>query len=85
MKNTSIINVRIDNATKNKAVSILRSLGITTSQAISLFFKQIIYRQGIPFDIKLPNSETKDAINELEAGKGTKFSSANDLFRDMER
>ena len=43
MAGTAQINTRIDNATKKEAVKILHSLGLTTSQAITMFFKQIIY------------------------------------------
>ena len=81
---TTTINARIDDATKAQAVDILRSLGMNTSQAITLFFKQIIYNRGIPFELKIPNRETSNAITELESGKGARFASVDDLFKDLD-
>ncbi len=78
------INARIDSETKAKAVDILHSLGLNTTEAISLYFKQIIYTRGIPFDIKLPNKDTMQAIDELESGKGVRFDSVDDLLKDIE-
>jgi len=69
MGNTANINARIDPATKDEAVGILRSLGITTSQAISAFFKQIIFTGGIPFDLKVPNKTTVETFRKTDAGK----------------
>ncbi len=78
------INTRIDTETKRKAVGVLHSLGLNTTEAIALYFKQIIYTRGIPFDIKLPNKDTMQAIDELESGKGVRFDSVDDLLKDIE-
>ena len=82
---TACVNARVDSQTKDEAVGILRSLGLNTTQVISMLFKQIIYTKSVPFKIELPHRETLDAISELESGKGTKFSSVDDLFEDLER
>ena len=66
---TTTINTRIDSETKEKAVDVLHSLGLTTTQAISLFFKQIIYTKSIPFEIKVPNDETIQTFKKTDAGK----------------
>ena len=63
------INARIDPATKAEAVDILHSLGLNTTQAISLFFKQVIYTKGIPFEIKLPNETTVETFRKSDAGE----------------
>jgi DNA-damage-inducible protein J len=63
------INARIDSETKTKAVNILHSLGLNTTQAISLFFKQIIYTRSIPFEIKIPNKITAETLEKAEKGK----------------
>jgi len=69
MNNTATINTRIDSETKEKAVNILHSLGLTTTQAISLFLKQVIYTKSIPFEIKIPNEETIETFKKTDAGK----------------
>lgn len=83
MSDSTTINVRIDVQTKSKASKILDLLGMTPSEAINLFFKQIIYTQSIPFDVKLPNKETIQAMKELDSGKGVKFNSAEELLKDL--
>ena len=66
---TTTINARIDRETKDQAVDVLRSLGLTTTQAISLFFKQIIYTKSIPFDLKVPNEATIETLKKTDAGQ----------------
>ena len=80
---TVSINARMDSQTKEEAVSILHSLGLNTTQAIHLYFRQIIYTKSIPFAIKLPSRETLKAINELEAGGGETFATVEDLLEDL--
>ena len=69
MSKTVQINAKIDCETKEKAVNVLHSLGMTTSQAISLFFRQIIFTKSIPFELKLPNKETVETFKKTDAGK----------------
>ncbi len=83
MGSTVTINVRMDAATKSKVVRILDLLGMTPSEAINAFFKQIIYTRGIPFELKAPNKLTLEAIEELDSGKGVRFDSADELLKDL--
>jgi DNA-damage-inducible protein J len=79
------VEARIEPDIKEKATKILDSLGLTPSCAICIFYKQIILHRGLPFDLKLPNKETMEAIEELEAGKGTKFATTKELFEELNR
>jgi len=81
---TTQICVKIDAESKEQAREILDCLGLSMSGAIDMFFKQIILCRGIPFEIRLPNKTTMQAIEELESGKGAKFATAKDLFKDLE-
>ena len=84
MSDTVTVNARINRTTKTKAVNILHSLGMTPSQAISLFFKQIIFTRGIPFDIKIPNETTLKTFRKTDAGKELhRVSSADELFKEL--
>lgn len=47
---------RIEPEIKEQAESILAALGIPASNAINMFYKQIILQRGLPFDVKLPPS-----------------------------
>lgn len=59
---------RIEPGVKEKAESILSALGIPASNAINLFYKQIILQRGLPFDVKIPSSRPIDmsALSEAE-------------------
>ena len=56
---------RIEPEVKEQAESILSALGIPASDAINVFYKQIILQRGLPFDVKIPSSRPVDmgAIN----------------------
>jgi len=80
------INARVDSATKERAVDILHSLGLNTTQAISLFLKQVIYTKGIPFEVKLPNETTAETFRKTDSGEDLhKVSSVADLAEELNR
>ena len=54
MAKTSNLYARIEPDVKEQAEGILSALGIPVSNAINMFYKQIILHRGIPFDVKLP-------------------------------
>ena len=68
MSKTTMITARVDPKLKREAEKVLRNLGLTTTQAITLFFNQISLRKGLPFAVSLPNTETAQAIDEALAG-----------------
>ena len=51
---------RIEPEVKEQAESILFQLGISASNAINMFYKQIILQNGLPFEVKLPRHEMLD-------------------------
>ena len=65
------IHARIDPGLKANVSAILRSLGLSESDAIRLFYQQIRINRGIPFQIKLPNEETLAALDEFANRKNT--------------
>ena len=67
---TAIINARVKPDLKEDVEKILSQLGITTTQAVTMFFEQIRLNQGIPFELKLPNQETIRSMEDARAGKG---------------
>ena len=64
MSKTANLYVRIEPDLKEQAEKILSTLGISASNAINMFYKQIILQRGMPFDLKLP-SETVLYFNQL--------------------
>ena len=60
MAKSANLYARIEPELKEQAESILSSLGIPASNAITLFYKQIVLQRGLPFDVKLPSSRPVD-------------------------
>ena len=56
MPKTANLYARIEPDVKEQAEAILTSLGIPASNAINMFYKQIILQGGLPFEVKLPNA-----------------------------
>lgn len=68
MSKTSSIHIRVEPQIKEKVEKILESLGMTSTEAINIYLRQIIINSGIPFEIKNPQfkNEMVDAIKEAE-------------------
>lgn len=81
MTKTAYLNTRIDPALKSKAEKILSSVGVSSSQAITMFYQQIVFRRGIPFDVRIPNARTVAALKQAAGGGGdTIADSTEDAF-----
>ena len=61
MAKTANLYARIEPDVKERAESILAALGIPVSNAISMFYKQIIFQRGLPFAVKMPAAKPLDA------------------------
>ncbi|MDE6965825.1 MAG: type II toxin-antitoxin system RelB/DinJ family antitoxin [Clostridiales bacterium] len=57
MAKTSNVYIRLDPRVKEQSETILNQLGIPMSNAIALFLQQVILQNGIPFELKLPESK----------------------------
>ena len=60
------INIRIDDSLKKEAETIFANIGLNSTTAINLFFRQVVRTNSIPFDLiaDIPNQKTIDAIEE---------------------
>ena len=84
----AVINIRVNDEVKKKAESIFKSLGLNMSVATNLFLKKCINENGIPFDLKLPNNETIEALeetNKILNGdiERKSYKNADELFEDL--
>ena len=55
MRKTEVYQVRLDSHEKKQAFAVFKQLGMTTAQAVRLFFKQVVLTKSIPFAIENPN------------------------------
>ena len=61
-------NVYLDSDVKAKAKEIFKHYGVSLSDAINMFLAQSVMEKGLPFELKIPNKDTKKAIEDVRAG-----------------
>jgi DNA-damage-inducible protein J len=84
MSKTSTVRARIEPDLKNKAEKVFHDLGLTTTQAITLFYKQVELRKGLPFDVVIPNETTRPTFDDTDAGRNLIIcKDADDMFRKL--
>lgn len=85
MIKTANIQSRIDGKVKQRAGKILSKLGLNHSEAINIYYRQIIIRNGIPFSLEIPNETTLNAVEEVKGGfKRQNHKSVDELFDDLD-
>jgi DNA-damage-inducible protein J len=70
MAKTEMIRARVEPGLKREAETLFSELGLTTTEAITLFYKQVTVHRGLPFDVRLPNAETIEALQQAQDGEG---------------
>ena len=81
---TATARALLDPRVKEEAEEILKRLGLSVSKSFELFYRQVIAQRGLPFELHIPNEKTMKAIQNSREGKGQRFSSAQELFDDLE-
>lgn len=81
------MNIRVNKDIKQKAEKVFISLGLTNSQAVNMFFNQVVLNNGIPFDIKIPSYYNEKTIKVIENAEKDEClldcNSTNDFFKDL--
>jgi DNA-damage-inducible protein J len=77
-----MIRARMEPSLKEDAEAVLAKVGLSPTEAIRVFYRQVSLRGGLPFDFRVPNATTRAAVTEARAGKKLKsFDRASDLIR----
>ncbi len=86
MSKTATIQTRIEPGIKTEVEKVLKTIGLTTSEAIGIFFRRIIMEQGLPFPVKITNPETIKAIEEAIEGKNLSkvYNTPDEMFEDLD-
>ena len=85
MAKSANLYARIEPEVKEQAEAILSTLGIPASNAITMFYKQVILQRGLPFEVKLPerpldisrmaaeqlDAELEKGYTQMKAGQAT--------------
>ena len=91
---TSAISVQVETSDKEIANNILKKLGLNMSTFVNMAIKQLIYTDGLPFEVKNPKpskellealKEAEIIMQELKDGKRKGYNNMDDLIKSLER
>jgi len=84
MAKEATVRARLEPHLKADTEKLLHQLGLTASQAISIFYSQILLRRGLPFDVVIPNAKTRGVFKATDSGRRlVKAKNAEDMFRKL--
>ena len=85
MAKDATVRARIDPSLKAEVERLFEELGLSTTEAITLFYRQVKLRNGLPFDVTVPNEATKAVFEDTDAGKNLiRCDDADDMFAQLE-
>jgi DNA-damage-inducible protein J len=83
MASDTVVRARIDGRVKEKGAKVLAEMGLSVSDAIGLLLVRVAADKALPFEIKVPNAETRAAMTELEQGTGKSFDTVAELIAEL--
>src|SRR5713226_679023 len=82
---SAMIRARVEPELKDRAEAMLEEIGLTATSAITLFYRQIIQRRGLPFELRLPNATTRRGMHDARTGRGVVGAgSMDELFAKLD-
>ena len=69
MAKTAIIRARIEPVLKEHVEEVFHQLGLNPTQAITMFYRQVELRKGLPFEVAIPTATTKRTFESTDAGR----------------
>ena len=83
MTDNSIVRAHIDEHIKDEAATVLKSMGLTVSDAFRMMMTRIAREKALPFEPLVPNAETVAAMREARSGKLLRFKNVDALMKDL--
>lgn len=84
MSKSAMVRARVQPTLKDHAETILRRLGLNATQAITLFYRQVELRDGLPFDVVIPSATTKRTFEATDSGRDLVVcKDADDMFEKL--
>jgi DNA-damage-inducible protein J len=78
---TGMIRARVPPELKAEAERVLAKIGLSSSDAIRMFYCQVALRKGLPFEARIPNGTTRKALRDAEAGRNmTDYANVDEMF-----
>ena len=84
MIKTAMVRARVEPELKSQAESVFHRLGLNATQAITIFYKQVGLRDGLPFNVVVPTATTRRTLEASEVGRDLVVcKDADDMFRKL--
>ena len=81
MAKSAMVRARVEPELKSQAEDVFHRLGLNATQAITMFYKQVELRDGLPFDVVIPTETTRRTFESSEAGRDLVVcKDADDMF-----
>jgi len=77
---TTMVHVRVDQRTKQRAAKTLAAMGISVSDVVRMLLRRVAAEKSLPFEVKVPSAKTVKALRAAGRGDAKRFSSAGALF-----
>ena len=85
MAKTAMIRARMEPSLKESVEEIFNKIGLSTTEAITLFYQQVVMNRGIPFELKIPNDVTLETIRKSDNGEELhRVKNVEELFKELE-
>jgi DNA-damage-inducible protein J len=84
MSKTATVRARLEPKLKHSAESVFHRLGLNSTQAITIFYRQVELRGGLPFDVAIPIPTTRRTFEATDAGRDLVLcTDADDMFKQL--
>jgi len=79
-----MVRARLEPGLKEHAESVFHRLGLNATQAITIFYRQVELRDGLPFDVVVPSATTRKTMDATDAGRDLVVcEDADDMFEKL--
>lgn len=86
MSRTATVRARIEPGLKEEVEALLRQLGISTTEAINMFYSQVRLRHGLPFSVEIPNETTLRTFQKTDQGEDlNSYNSVDEMFEALDK
>jgi DNA-damage-inducible protein J len=87
MASNAVVRARIDERVKEKATAVLATMGLTVSDVVRMTLTRVANDSALPFELKVPNAETRAAMEEareiMKSGTA-RFNDAEEMFKALD-
>ena len=80
---TTVVHIRVHEEIKKQATETLATLGLSVPNAVRIMLARVAAEKSLPFDARMPNAETKAALEAYRRGEIVSFNTIEDLMADL--